>query len=190
MADGTRRESENECSVAREGAGDCSERRCRRGAGGGGVTSSPPRDHKPCTRSRECRDGWVVPARSPSTDGVDPLKVEAAQVGKRCNVVPALLVARHHPCRGKSCLARPVPLSSASTCKQCRSSREERRQLCEPRRRPRRHPWQQPPARAKQPIELVGTSPSTVARLLESRRTDGHFLLARVFSSLVTAGGS
>ena len=46
-------------------------------------------------------------ARSSSTDSVDLLEVHAAQVGKRCNVVTALLVARHHPIGGEPCSRDP-----------------------------------------------------------------------------------
>lgn len=48
-----------------------------------------PGDHQPCASSGECRNGRVVPARSSSTDGVELLEVEAAQVGKLGDVVAA-----------------------------------------------------------------------------------------------------
>ena len=94
-------ESENDCNVASESADDHCPRRSCRGAGGGGdeFTSG---DHMPCTHPRECRGERVIPRRSSSTDSVNLLEVEVAQVEKRCNVVPALLMDRHHPFGGKS----------------------------------------------------------------------------------------
>lgn len=107
MSNGARCESEDPCSVDNDSTCDCGARRCCRDPAANRDGKFSPGDYKPCSHSRQCSGDWVAPARALSTHGVNLLEIEAAQVVKRCNVVPSFFVLLHHPLGREPCSRDP-----------------------------------------------------------------------------------